>query len=127
MDYSSQVLDPTPTHDDVVYEEGFVGYDRMEEDRMFYQLHDEAEDEKVGEDERVPQDVVADYLEVDNLVPEGEPKPQTQPRRRRVPLIPMYLVGGPPFPGGPDTMTLLSDYARHVANPLWVRNHNVSF
>ena len=36
MDYSSQVLDLTPAHDDVVYEEGFVGYDRMEEDRMFY-------------------------------------------------------------------------------------------
>ena len=46
MDYSSQVLDPTPAHDDVVYEEGFVGYDRMEEDRMFYQPHDEAEDEE---------------------------------------------------------------------------------
>ncbi len=46
MDYSSQVLDPTPAHDEVVYEEGFVGYDRMEEDRMFYQPHDEAEDEE---------------------------------------------------------------------------------
>jgi len=35
MDYSSQVVDPTPTHDYVVYEEGFAGYDRMEEERIF--------------------------------------------------------------------------------------------
>ncbi|RHN71177.1 hypothetical protein MtrunA17_Chr3g0143401 [Medicago truncatula] len=45
MDYSSQVVDPTPAHDEAVYEEGFVGYDRMEEDIMFYQLQDETEDE----------------------------------------------------------------------------------
>jgi len=32
MDYSSQVVDPTQAHDYAVYEEGFVGYDRMEED-----------------------------------------------------------------------------------------------
>ena len=75
----------------------------------------------------VPQDVVADYLEADNLVPEGEHEPQTQPRRRRVPLIPSYPVGGPAFPIGPETTTLLSDSARHVANPLWVNHHNVSF
>jgi len=127
VDYSSQVVYPTPVHDYAGYaDEGFTGYDRMEEDRMFYQPHDEAEDEEVGDDDGVPQDVVADYLEADNLVPEGEPEPQTQPRRRRVPLIPPYLVGGPPFPGGPETTTVLFDYARHVANPLWVNHHNVS-
>jgi len=32
MDYSSQVVDPTPAHDYVVYEEGFASYDRMEEE-----------------------------------------------------------------------------------------------
>jgi len=38
MDYSSQVVDPTPTHDYVGYaDERFVGYDRMEEERMVYQ------------------------------------------------------------------------------------------
>jgi len=87
---------------------------------MFYQPQDEAEDEGV------PQDVVEDYLEADNPVPEGEHEPQTQPRRRRVLLIPPYPVGGPPFPGGPETMTLFFDYARHVANPLWVNHHNVN-
>jgi len=128
MDYSSQVVDPTPTHDYAGYaDEGFVGYDWMEEERMFYQPQDEAEDEEVADDEEVLEDVVADYLEADNVVHEGEPEPQTRPRRgRRVPLIPSYPVGGPPFPGGPETTTLLSDYARHVANPLWVNHHNVS-
>ncbi|KEH21244.1 hypothetical protein MTR_8g099595 [Medicago truncatula] len=92
MDYSSQVVDPTSAHDKAVYEEGFVGYDRMEEDIMFYPPQDEAEDEEV------PDDVVADYLEAENIILEGEPEPQTQRRRRRIPPIPPYLVGGPPFP-----------------------------
>lgn len=120
------MVDPTPAHDDVVYEEGFVGYDQMEEDIMFYQSQDEAEDEEVVGDKEVPEDVVADYLEAENVVSEGEPEPQTQRRRRRVPRIPPYPVGGPPFPGGPETMSLLSAYARHVSNPLWVDHHNVS-
>ena len=93
---------------------------------MFYQPQDEAEDEEVADDEEVPEDVVADYLEADNLVLEGEPEPQTQRRCRLVLLIPPYPVGGPPFPGGLETTKLLSDYARHVANPLWVNHHNVS-
>jgi len=121
------VVDLTPAHDYAVYEEGFAGYDRMEEERMFYQPQDEAEDEEVAYDEEVPEDVVADYLEADNVVPEGELEPQTRRRRhRRVPLIPPYPIGGPPFPGGHETTTLLSDYARHVTNPLWVNHHNVS-
>ena len=38
MDYSSQVVDPTPAHDYAGYaDEGFVGYDQMKEERMFYQ------------------------------------------------------------------------------------------
>jgi len=94
---------------------------------MFYQLQDEAEDEEVADDEEVPENVVVDYFEADNVVPEGEPKPQTRPRRgHRVPLIPPYPVGGPPSPEGHETTTLLPDYARHVANPLWVNHHNVS-
>ena len=73
VDDSSQVVDPTPAHDYAGYaDEGFAGYDPMEEDRMFYQPQDEAEDEEVGDDEGVPQDVVEDYLEADNLVPEGD-------------------------------------------------------
>jgi len=121
------VIDPTSAHDYALYEEGFAGYDWMDEERMFYQPQDEAEDEEVADDEEVPKDVVADYLEADNVVPEGEPEPQTRRRRGRcVPLIPPYLVGGPSFPGGHETTTLLSDYARHVAKPLWVNHHNVS-
>jgi len=125
MDYSSQVVDPTPAHDYAVYEEGFAGYDRMEEEAMFYQPHDEAEDEEVADDEEVSEDVVANYLEADNIVPEGEPEPQTR-RRHRVQFIPPCPVVGPPFPGGLETTTLLYDYARHVAIPLWVNHHNVS-
>ena len=38
MDYSSQVVDPTEAHQNVEYVgEGFQGYDRMEEEAMFYQ------------------------------------------------------------------------------------------
>jgi len=58
---------------------------------------------EVADDEEVPEDVVADYLEVDNLVLEGKPEPQTRRRHRCVPLIPPYQVGGPPFPGGLET------------------------
>jgi len=79
MDYSSQVVDPTQAHQYVGYaDEGFAGYDRMEEERMFYQPQDEAEDEEMADDEEVLDDVVADYLEADNLVPKGEPEPQTR-------------------------------------------------
>jgi len=70
---------------------------------------------------------VADYLAADDIVPEPEVEPETRQRpRRRVPFIPPFPVVGPPFPGGPETTTLLSDYARHVAIPLWVNHHNVS-
>ena len=111
MDYSSQVVDPTPTHDYAGYaDEGFVGYDRMEDEIMFYQPQDKAKDEEV------PEDVVADYLDTYNVAPEGEPEPQTRRRPRcRVPLIPSCPVVGPPFPGGPETTTSSSDYARHMA------------
>jgi len=118
MDYSSQVVDPTQTYE---YAEGFQGYDRMEEESMFYQPQEEEE----AEDEEVPEDVVADYLEADNIVPERELEPETR-RRRRVPLIPPCPVVGPPFPEGPETTILLSDYARHVVIPLWVNHHNLS-
>jgi hypothetical protein len=130
VDDSSQVVDPTPAHDYAGYaDEGFAGYDRMEEERMFYQPPPEAEaqDEEMGDDERVPEDVVADYMEAQNVIPEGEPERQRQPRRGgRVRRIPPYPAGEAPFPGGPQTLALLSDYARHVANPLWVNHNNVS-
>jgi len=77
----------------------------------------------VADDDEVPEDVVADYLMADDIVP--EPEIRRRPRCR-VPLIPPCPVVGPPFPGGPETTTLLSDYARHVAIPLWVNHHNVS-
>ena len=99
------MVDPTQTYE---YAEGFQGYDRMEEENMFYQPHDETEDEEVADDEKVPEDVVADYLEANNIVPEREPETRRRPRRR-VPLIPPCLVVGPPFPGGPETTSLLSD------------------
>ena len=79
MDYSSPVVDPTPAHDYAGYaDEDFVGYDRMEEERMFYLPQDKAEDEKVADDEEVPEDVVADYLDAYNVAPEGEPEPHTR-------------------------------------------------
>ena len=74
VDDSSQVVDPTPAHDYAGYaDEGFAGYDRMEEERMFYQPPPEAEaqDEEMGDDEGVPEDVVADYMEARNVIPEG--------------------------------------------------------
>ena len=40
MDYSSQVVDPTQTYE---YAEGFQGYDRMEDENMFYQPQEEEE------------------------------------------------------------------------------------
>lgn len=46
MDYSSQVVDPTQEHDYAGYAEAFEGYDRMEEEAIFYQLQEEAEDEE---------------------------------------------------------------------------------
>lgn len=101
--------------------EGFQGCDRMEEDDMFYQPHEEAEGEEVGHDE----DVEADYLVADDIVSKAQPKPESR-RRRRGPLIPSCPVVGPPFPGGPETTILLSSYARHVEIPLWVNHHNVS-
>jgi hypothetical protein len=78
----------------------------MEEEAMFYQPQEEAEDEEVTKEE----DVEADYLEVDDIVPEPEP----QRRRRHAPLIPPCPIVGPPFPGGPEITLLLSNYARHV-------------
>jgi len=111
IDYSSQVVDPTQVHEYTGYAGGFKGYDRMGEEAMFYQPQEEAEDEEVAEEEDA---------EADDIVP--EPKPR---RRRRAPLMPPYPVVGPPFPGGPETIHLLSDYARHVAIPLWVNHHNV--
>jgi len=98
MDYSSQVVDPTPAHDYAVYEEGFAGYDRMEEKAMFYQPQEEAEDEEQAGDEEV---VEADYLAADDVVPKPESEPRR--RRRRAPLIPSCPVIGPPFPIGLET------------------------
>jgi len=70
---------------------------------------------------------VVDYLAADDIVPELEAEAETRRRpRRRVPLILPCPIVGPPFPGGPETTTLLSNYARHVAIPLWVNHHNVS-
>jgi len=45
MDYSSQVVDPTQAHQYAGYAgDEFQGYDRMEEEAMFYQPQEEAED-----------------------------------------------------------------------------------
>jgi len=125
MDYSSQVVDPTSAHDYAGYEEGFAGYDQIEEEAMFYQPQEEAEDEEEAENEEVAEDddVEVDYLTTNDIVPEPQPEPR---RRRRAPLIPLCLVVGPPFPGGPETTLLLSDCAKHATIPLWVKHHNVS-
>ena len=123
MDYSSQVVDPTQTHEYVGYAGGFEGYDRMQEEAMFYQPQ-EAEDEEVAEDEKVEEDEDAetDYLEENDIVLEPEP----WRRRRRAPLIPPCPIVGPPFPRGPETTHLLTDHTRHMAIPHWVNHHNLS-
>ena len=70
---------------------------------------------------------MADYLAADDIVLESEAELETRRRpRRHVPLIPPCPVVKPPFPGGPETIRLLTDYARHVAIPLWLNHHNVS-
>ena len=59
VDDSSQVVDPTPAHDYAGYaDDDFVGYDRMEEERMYFQPppQDEAEDEGEGVPEGVPEE-----------------------------------------------------------------------
>ena len=124
MDYSSLVVDLTQAHEYAGYAGGFEGYDQMEEEAMFYQPQEEAEDEEVVEDDEVAEDedVEADYLAANDIVLEPEPRRQ----RRRAPLIPPCPVVGPPFPRGPETTHLLSDYMRHVAIPLCVNHHNVS-
>jgi len=67
----------------------------------------------------VAEDVMADYLAVDDSVPEREAEPENRRRPRRcVPLKSPWPVVVPPFLGGPETTTLLSDYARHVTIPL---------
>ena len=54
MDYSYQVVDLTQAHQYAGYaNERFQGYDRMEEEAMFYQPQEEAEDEEVADDEEV--------------------------------------------------------------------------
>jgi len=108
MDYSSQVVDPTPAHDYAGYaDEGFVGYDQMEEDRMFYQ----------------PQDVMRRW----QMMRRCQRMLWWIILRQRMLFLRVSLslrlsddvtVGGPPFPRGLETTSLLSDYARHVTNPL---------
>jgi len=39
---------------------------------------------------------------------------------------PTVLPLEPPFPGGPENISLLHSYANHVALPLWYNSDNVS-
>ena len=39
---------------------------------------------------------------------------------------PAVLPLEPPFPGGPENISLLHSYAKHVALPLWYNSDNVS-
>ena len=79
MDYSYQVVDLTQAHQYAGYaDEGFQGYDRLEEEVVFYQPREEAEDEEVADDEEMPEDVVVDYLQADNIVSEPEAEPETR-------------------------------------------------
>nr|ABN08023.1 IMP dehydrogenase/GMP reductase, related [Medicago truncatula] len=47
------------------------------------QPEDEVEDEEVAGDAEVPEDFVADYMEAENVIPEGEPEPQTQRKKMK--------------------------------------------
>jgi hypothetical protein len=127
MDYS-QVVDLTQAHEYAGYTEGFAGYDRMEEDAIFYQPGEEAsqyyETEEVaqGEDDEA-EDVEAE--DDDGHVHAAAPEPEPG-QRRRDEVASVVPIVGPSFPGGPQTTTLLSDYAKHVVIPLWVNDNNVS-
>jgi len=74
------VVDPTQGHEYVGFAGGFEGYDQMEDEAMFYQPLEEAEDEEVAED---------DDADADDIVPEREPERRW---RRRAPLIPPALL-----------------------------------
>ena len=41
-------------------------------------------------------------------------------------VAPEVLHVDPPFPGGPEILSLLHSYAKHVALPLWYNSDNVS-
>jgi hypothetical protein len=127
MDYS-QVVDPTQAHEYAGYAEGFAGYDRMEEDAMFYQPKEEASQYYETAEVAQGEDDEAEHVEVednDGHVHATAPEPELrQCRRAEVALV--VPIKGPSFPGGPETTLLMFDFAEHVAIPLWVNDNNVS-
>jgi hypothetical protein len=127
------VVDPTQAHEYAGYAEGFEGYDRMEEEAMFYQPEEEeashyfrTEEVAEAKDMAEAEDDVAEDdedEEVHAIALEPDPKP-VRSRRDEVALV--VPVAGPPFLGDPETTLLLSDYAKHVTIPLWVNHNDVS-
>jgi hypothetical protein len=125
------VVDPTQAHRYVGYAKGFEGYDRMEEEAMFYQPEEEASHyfrtEEVEEGEDMAEAENLDAEDDDGHVHATAPEPEPEPRqRRRAEVAPVVPIVAPPFPGGPETTLLLSDYAKHVGIPLWVNHNDVS-
>jgi hypothetical protein len=117
------VVDPTQAHRYVGYAKGFEEYDRMEEEAMFYQPEEEASHyfrtEEVAEAEDLEAEDDDGHVHATAL----EPEPRQRHRDEVAPAVP---VEGPPFPRGPETTLLLSDYAKHMAIPLRVNHNDVS-
>ena len=91
--------DPTEQH-----------YQPQEED-SFYQPHEE-EDDDDGEEEEVEAKGEPE--------PDGDDQGDDEGAAHGVPIV------GPPFPGGPRDISLLSKYVKHVAVAIWYDTNNVS-
>ena len=125
MDYS-HVVNPTQAHDYAGYVEGFEGYDRMDEEAMVYRPEEEEASHYIRTEEvSEVEDLEAKDDDGHVHAASSEPEPESG-QHCRDEVAPVVPVVGPPFPGGLETTLLLSDYAKHVAIPLWVNDNNVS-
>jgi len=123
------VVDPTQAHEYAGYAEGFDGYDRIEEVAMFYQPREETSQYYETEEVAQGKDDEAEDVEAeddDRHMHAAGPEPEPQQYRDCDEVAPVVPIVMPPFPRGPQTTTLLSDYAKHVAIPLRVNDKNVS-
>jgi len=81
-------------------------------------------------------DLTHEYLNYQDVhdVTDGGYDEQYMPEQQHIPddddiaatVVPEVLLLDPPFPGGPETLSLLHSYVRHVALPLWYNSDNVS-
>ena len=73
------------------------------------------------------------YLNYQDVTDSGYDE-QYMPEQQHIPdeddiaaaATPALLPLEPPFPGGPENISLLHSYANHVALPLWYNSDNIS-